>query len=75
MLQQFVTEASVMLPKKPAPAPVFNYRKRQRQAVFADPENHPAPTRSACDLRTCLRIVRARLAVLFVLSCRLRFYT
>ncbi|XP_076435262.1 uncharacterized protein LOC143275080 [Babylonia areolata] len=31
-----------MLPRKTGPAPIFNYRKRPRQAVVADPETHPS---------------------------------
>ena len=31
------------LKKKPTPAPIFNYRKRPRQAVFADPLNDVTP--------------------------------
>ena len=29
--------------KKPTPAPIFNHRKRPRQAVFADPLNDVMP--------------------------------
>ncbi|KAK7087932.1 uncharacterized protein [Littorina saxatilis] len=30
--------------RKTTPAPIFNYRKRQRQAVYADPESQPTNT-------------------------------